>query len=106
MHWIGLMTIVVLVEAISDIVAKEFSLYDKLWIGGIAMAGYIATNVFWLFALKAGVGLGRGAVLFSVGSSILGVISGFVLYKEQISTVQFIGVVLGIIASLLIFWGE
>ncbi len=104
MHWIGLMIIMVVVEAVSDIVAKEFSLHDKLWIGGIALAGYIATNVFWLYALKAGVGLGRGAVLFSVGSALLGVLSGFILYKEQVTTIQFIGIVLGIVSFTLIFW--
>lgn len=104
MHWVGLMTIVVLIEAISDIVAKEWSLHDKLWIAGIALVGYIATNIFWLYALKAGVGLGRGVVVFSVGSAILGVLVGLIVYKEQITTLQLVGIIFGVISFTLIFW--
>lgn len=88
----------------SDIVAKEWSLHDKFWIAGIALAGYIATNIFWLHALKAGVGLGRGAVVFSVGSAALGVLVGLLVYKEPVTTTQLIGIVLGLISFILIFW--
>lgn len=40
------MVIVVLIGAVSDIVAKGRSLHDKLWIGVFAFAGYIAINIF------------------------------------------------------------
>jgi len=104
MNWIGLMVVVVLIEAVSDIVAKEWSLHDKLWIGAFALVGYIATNIFWLYALKNGVGLARGAVIFSVGSALLGVVSGLLLYKETITTLQFVGIIFGLVSFTLLFW--
>jgi drug/metabolite transporter (DMT)-like permease len=102
--WVFIMALVVITEAVSDIFAKEWSLKSHWWIFAIAISGYIATNLFWLWALKHNVGLARGAVLFSAGSAILGVFSGFLLYKEVITITQLVGVILGLVSLILILW--
>lgn len=98
------MIIVVFIEAVSDIFAKEWSLKSHWILFTIAIVGYIATNLFWLYALKHGVGLARGAVLFSAGSAILGVVSGFLIYKEALPLTQVIGIILGLVSFVLILW--
>ncbi len=88
----------------ADILAKEWSLHGLAirWIG--ALLAYLLGNTFWLFALKNGSGLGRGSVIFSVASAIIATVIGVFLYKENLSTVQIVGIILGIVAVGLIFW--
>ena len=69
-----------------------------------ALVAYLLANTFWLFALKNGSGLAKGAVIFSVASAFLAVGLGLFLYKEELNTVQTVGVVLGLVAVGLIFW--
>lgn len=98
------MIVVVFIESLSDIFAKEWSLKNHHWLFAAALTGYIVTNLFWLWALKEGVGLARGAVVFSVGSAILGVVVGLFYYKEVLSSLQVFGIILGMISFILIFW--
>jgi len=102
--WLVIIITVVFAEAVSDIFAKEWSLRSHWWIFAIAISGYIITNLFWLYALKNGADLARGAVLFSAGSAILGVMSGLILYKEILTPIQLLGVFLGIISLVLLLW--
>ena len=60
--------------------------------------------MFWLKAIRLGSGLGRGAVLFSVGSAIAAVIIGMLFYKEQVGKMELVGVGLGMISLFLILW--
>jgi len=104
MSWIIPLLLLIIFEAVADIFAKEWSMHGNMirWIG--AIASYVVANTFWLYALKNGSGLGRGAIIFSVASAILAAIIGFLFYKEQISKTQLFGVFFGIISLVLIFW--
>lgn len=104
MRWILPLSLLIIFEVIADIFAKEWSLHGNTirWVG--AICSYIAANTFWLFALKNGSGLGRGAILFSVASAILAAVIGFLFYKEQINKIQLLGVAFGIISLFLILW--
>jgi len=61
-------------------------------------------NTFWLFALKNGSGLVKSAIIFSIISAILAVGLGVFLFKESLTIQQSIGIVLGIISLIFIFW--
>lgn len=102
--WLIPLIVLIIFEGVADIFAKEWS--EKrthiLWIG--SLASYMFANVFWLFALKNGAGLTKGAIIFSVFSAVLAVFIGLVLYHEQITKIQLLGVVLGLVAITLIFW--
>ncbi len=106
MNWVIPLLFLILFEGMADILAKEWSLYGKpvRWIG--AIGAYIVANVFWLYALREGSGLTRGALIFSVGSAVLAIVIGLVLYQETLSRIEAVGVMLGIIALVLIFWNE
>ena len=102
--WIIPLALLIFVEALADVLAKEWSLRRGwvLWLG--AIAAYVLANTFWLFALKAGSGLARGGIIFSVASAILAAGLGLVLYHEDVSKAQFLGIALGVISIVLIFW--
>lgn len=104
MHWLIPLIILIIFEALADVLAKTWSLKNVWWYGASALLAYVLANTFWLFALRQGAELGRGAVIFSVASAILAVIIGVVGYREHINYIQLIGMVLGIIALVFIFW--
>lgn len=102
--WLPSLVLLILFELIADILAKEWSLRGSYswWLG--AIISYIAANSFWLYSIRHGSGLGRGAVIFSVASAVLAVIVGIFLYKEVLTRTQIIGSILGVLALILIFW--
>jgi len=103
MNWVIAISLLIAFELIADIFAKEWSLHGNyLWIG--AIGAYIIATTFWLFALKNGAGLAKGGIIFSVACAILAVGLGMLLYKEPANKTQIIGICLGIISLILIFW--
>ena len=106
LHWILPLSLLIIFEAIADILAKEWQLHrgTLLWIG--AIAGFVVANIFWLFALKNGAGLARGGMIFSVASAILATAIGLLMYKEEVSRMEVAGMALGLVALVLICWEE
>lgn len=104
MIWIVPLSLLIIFEVVADIFAKEYSLKGNwyLWTG--ALLAYVIANVFWLNAIKNGSGLGRGAIIFSVASAIIAVIIGVYFYHENTNKIQLIGMGLGVISIILIFW--
>lgn len=104
MGWVIPLLILVLLEASADILAKTWQIKSIWFWAAAALIAYLLANMFWLLSLKNGAGLAKGAVLFSIMSAILAVIIGVVFYKEQITQIQLVGLIIGIIAIALIFW--
>ncbi len=103
--WIIPLAILIFFEAIADIFAKEWSLGNRsIMYAGIALIAYLLANTSWLIALKYGSGLARGAIIFSVASAVLASVIGLVFYREQVTTIQVAGIMLGIASIFLIFW--
>ncbi len=89
---------------VADVFAKEYSLRGHwyLFLGGLL--GYVIANSFWLWGMRSGSGLARGAIIFSVSSAIVALIIGVYFYGEETNKFQIAGMVLGLVALLLIFW--
>ncbi|MEK7182239.1 MAG: EamA family transporter [Patescibacteria group bacterium] len=105
MTWIIPLIILIVFELIADVFAKEWSLGNRSFFFAIlALFSYLLANSSWLVALKYGSGLARGAVVFSIASAILAVFIGLVFYKESLTTIQTVGVFIGLISLILIFW--
>ena len=102
--WVVFLLLLIGTEAVGDILAKEYQLHSGVVRFVAAISAYVLANIFWLVALKDGAGLTKGAIFFSVGSAILAIIIGLVLYKETVSTREMIGIALGIIAIILLVW--
>lgn len=105
MIWIIPIVILVVFEAIADILAKEWSLGQHSFsLALLALLAYMIGNSSWLIALKYGSGLARGAIIFSVASAILASAIGLIFYKEHLSHMQMAGVIVGILAIFLLVW--
>ena len=104
MKWILPLSISVFFEMVADILAKNWSLRGGWYLASFSLLGYMLANVFWLFALKNGSGLTKGAIIFSISSAVVATILGVFFYKEDLSTIQMIGVFLGLISLIFIFW--
>lgn len=104
MGWIFPLSLLILFEIFADIFAKEYSLKDHwyFWLGSLLC--YVLANIFWLYAIKHGSGLTRGANIFSVSTAVIATFIGVYIYKESISSIQIIGVVLGVFSLICIFW--
>ena len=91
-------------EMVADIFSKEYSLRGHwyLWLGGLI--GYVIANMFWLWGIKSGSGLARGATIFAVSSAIVAMMIGIYFYGEETNKFQITGMVLGVLSLILIFW--
>ena len=104
MLWIIPLIFLILFEIVADIFAKEYSLRDNWYFGGGALLAYVLANMFWLWAIKSGSGLARGATIFGVASAIIAVLIGLYFYGEEANKFQLAGMALGVLALILIFW--
>lgn len=103
MIWILPLVGLIVMEVVADVFAKEYSLRGG-WFWLAAIASYIVANSFWLYAIKHGSGLARGATIFSVSTAIIATVVGIYFYKEHLGDAQLAGIFLGIISLVLIFW--
>lgn len=104
MSWILPLILLITFEMIADVLAKTWSIKNIAWYAIASLISYVIANSFWLYALKNGSGLGRGAIIFSVATAIIAMILGFILYKEPVNKLQIIGCFFGVISIILILW--
>lgn len=104
MFWIIPLIFLIILESVADIFAKEYSLKGYWYLYLYALLGYIIANMFWLWSIRSGSGLARGAVIFSVGSAIIAIVLGLYFYNEQVNKFQIAGMILGALSLILIFW--
>lgn len=89
-------------ELVADYFAAQWWSQQKLFLAFVAIFFYIVCNVFWLFALKHGVWLGKWSIIFSVGSAILAICLWYLVFHEHYSPYQIVWIVLWIVALLLV----
>jgi multidrug transporter EmrE-like cation transporter len=105
MKWLFPLALLVLFELIADMLAKSWSLQRKTILAIGALTAYCIGNSFWLFALKNGSGLARGATLFSVMTAVIAIVVGVAIFHESVNKAQWLGIVFGLVAIILLFWG-
>ena len=103
--WLTFVLILGVFELIADVLAKQYALNGKLVFAVLSILGYIAANIAWIISLRNGGELGKGAILFGALSGIIAVIIGVLVYREKVSTYQFIGMILGIAAIVFLSRG-
>ena len=104
MNWLLPLGILIFFECVADIFSKNWAMKGGWILATGALAAYLLANTFWLFALRNGSGLGKGAVIFSICSAVIAIMLGVFIYNEHITKLQYLGVFLGIISLVLIFW--
>ena len=99
--WMWPLAFLIVFEILADVFAQEYALKPHAARWSLAIAAYIIANSFWLEAMKRGVGLGKGAILFNVSTGIIAVLIGM-FYKEQITLQHWIGIGLGLVSTYLL----
>lgn len=102
--WIISLIILIILEAIADYYAGGFAKTGKIIWAVISIITYTMANISWLISIRNGSGLAKGASIFAISSVLLGVSIGILIYHEQLSSLQYFGVGLGIIALFLILY--
>jgi multidrug transporter EmrE-like cation transporter len=89
------------VEVVADILFKKWSINGKNIFILIGIALYIVGTVIWAFSLKFEM-LSKSIAIFSILNLIAVALAGFIIFKEEISFVNKIGFILGLISIILI----
>jgi multidrug transporter EmrE-like cation transporter len=97
--------LLLLFEIIADYFTKKYSLKPGLMLWCAAIAGYILANACWLTAMKRGINLSRGSVLFGTAQAVLACIIGIGFFHEPVTRQQWVGLALGVAAIFLLIAG-
>ena len=93
--FIFLVIIVAALEVVGDILFKEWTIKNNTWLLVSGVIFYMIATTFWAFSLKYQ-GLAKAVVIFGVLTVIIGVLVGVFLYKEELTTLNIIGIILGL----------
>ncbi len=104
LSWIPFILWLIIFEVIADIGAKEFEITNSRYRYGGALLCYVIGNAFRLFAMKHGVGLWRGTILFAVISTIITLLIAYGRYKEPITVINMIGIALCMVWLVFLEW--
>jgi len=99
--FILLVIVVSILEVAGDILFKEWTIKNNKYFLILGIIAYLVATTFWAFSLKFQ-NLSKAVVIFGVLTVIIGVLVGVFLYKEPLTTLNIIGVILGLAAIFLL----
>jgi multidrug transporter EmrE-like cation transporter len=97
----GLIFLAVIFEVVADILFKKWALDHKNILFTIGMIVYLFGTVLWALSLKYEY-LSRAGSIFTILNLVFLTLAGFFIFKENLSLINKIGIVLGIISVILI----
>jgi glucose uptake protein GlcU len=104
MHWLIPLVIFITLTLVADIFSKEYSLSGHWYFWLLALLGYTIGNVFWLWSIRSGSGLAKGALIYLMANVVFVSVVGIYFYGEETNKLQLTGIALGLVSILLIFW--
>ncbi len=99
--FISLVLLVAALEVLGDILFKEWTLKHQWYLLVLGIVFYMAATMFWAFSLKYQ-NLSKAVVIFAVLTLVVGVLVGVFLYKEELTAVNIIGVIFGLVGIVLL----
>lgn len=99
--FILLVIVVSLLEVIGDILFKEWTIKDNKYFLLLGIVAYMIATTCWAFSLRFQ-SLSKAVVIFGVLTVIIGVLVGVLLYKEPLTNLNIIGIVLGLASIVLL----
>lgn len=91
----------VALEVVGDVFFKKWSLSNRWMLLAIGLAVYFAGTIFWAFSLKHEY-LANAIGVFTILNLIAVSLIGIYLFKEDLSVVNKIGIVLGVASVALL----
>lgn len=97
----ALIACAVLLEVIADVLFKKWALEHKTILFIIGLAIYTLGTLFWAYSLKYEY-LSRAITIFTILNLVIITLAGVLIFKENITLVNKIGIGLGILRVVLI----
>lgn len=91
----------VIFEIVGDVFFKKWTINDKsilMWVGFVI---YAVGALFWAYSLKYEM-LSKAISIFTILNLVIVALIGMIFFKEEISIVGKLGIILGIISIILI----
>ena len=101
--WV-LITASVLLEIVGDVCCKWGMNHSSNIFSGVGFGFYLMGSVFWLLSLRYG-DLSKVGVIFILLNTILILVSGIFIFHDKLSIIQWVGVVIGVIALVIMNLG-
>lgn len=95
-----LLLIGVLFESVGDILFKYWSINSKNVFLIIGVLFYTVSTVVWAYSLRLEY-LSKAITIFTVLNLIIIILVGIIFFKEDVSTVNKVGMLLGVISVVL-----
>jgi len=99
--FLTLITFAIIFEVIGDVFFKQWSTNQKLWSLLIGLAIYAIGTIFWAISIKYEL-LSSAISIFTVLNLISVVLIGVLFFKESLSPVNYLGIVLGVMSIVLL----
>lgn len=96
-----LIFIAVLFEVAADVLFKKWALEDSKLMLSAGLGLYFIGTVIWAYSLKHDE-LSKAIIVFVVFNLILAVLAGVYIFGESLTTVQKVGIALGILSVVLL----
>jgi len=96
-----LIFIAVLLEAFGDVLIKKWAVGDKNLFLIVGVAIYFIGSIFWIVSLKYEF-LSKAISVFTLLNLIVVVLAGVVLFKEELTFLNKLGIALGMVSVALI----
>ena len=103
--WFALFLAFVVFEQTANVLGKQFAVSGKYHFAAFSLLSFVVCELPWIFSLRLGLQLSKGAVLFAIIPGISAVLIGTIAYKEKINHYQFIGIAFGIATIALLSVG-
>ncbi len=97
----GLILLAILFEVFGDILFKKFALQNKNYFLIIGLIIYFIGTFFWAVSLKYE-SLSKAISIFTILNLIAVVLVGVLMFKENLSLINKIGIFLGVLSIILI----
>src|SRR3989344_8741297 len=97
----GLILLAILFEVFGDILFKKFALENKNSFLVVGLVIYFIATFFWAISLKYEP-LSKAISIFTVLNLIIIVLVGVLIFKENLSLINKIGIILGVISVVLV----
>lgn len=99
--FIALIILVAILEVGGDILFKKWSIDGRNYILYIGLFLYLLAAGTWAMSMRYEF-LSKAIIIFTIANLILGVMAGMLIFGEQLTVQQKLGVVVGLIAVVMI----
>jgi len=88
-------------EVIADLFLKKWSITGRNYVFAAGVVIYLIATILWGFSLKYEL-MSKAITIFFVLNMILVVLAGVLIFGEEISLINKLGILLGIISLILV----